>query len=121
VRQEGLAGAVTMMKIDVEGWENRVLAGGSESLSRPDAPVLQVEFTDAAARSAGSSCRELYGMLESMGYRMFVFDPARRVLVADPIRESYPYANLIAAKEPGMVNARLLRTSSAEGSAPRAH
>ena len=107
VRQEKLEGTVTMMKIDVEGWESRVLEGGRESLSRPDAPVLQVEFTDDAARSAGSSCRELYGTLEGLGYALYVFDPAQRTLMAEPVRESYPYANLIAAKDPDMVNARL--------------
>jgi len=45
-----------MMKIDVEGWENHVLSGGTETFSLPDAPVLQVEFTDQAAQLAGSSC-----------------------------------------------------------------
>ena len=107
VREQRLAGAVTMMKIDVEGWESRMLTGGLKSLAGADAPVLQVEFTDEAARSAGSSCRELYEMLEGIGYRLFVFNPERRALVAEPLRDRYPYANLIAAKDPGLVNARL--------------
>ncbi len=34
-----------MMKIDVEGWENRVLDGASAKLAASDAPLLQVEFT----------------------------------------------------------------------------
>ena len=59
LREGNLLGNVTMMKIDVEGWESRVLAGGKEVFTRPDAPVLQVEFTDAAAKAAGSSCRQL--------------------------------------------------------------
>ena len=73
-RDHNLSGMVTMMKIDVEGWESRVLAGGKEVFARLDAPVLQVEFTDAAAKAAGSSCRSLYEFLESLGYRMFVYD-----------------------------------------------
>ena len=67
--EHDLNGRVTMMKIDVEGWENRVLAGGYQNLSRADAPVLQVEFTQRAAESAGSSCTALYEALERFGYQ----------------------------------------------------
>jgi hypothetical protein len=51
---------MTIMKMGVEGWERRVLAGRWEMLSRSDSPVLQVEFADDAARAAGSSYRALY-------------------------------------------------------------
>jgi FkbM family methyltransferase len=102
-----LSGMVTMMKIDVEGWESRVLAGGKEVFARPDAPVLQVEFTDAAAEAAGSSCRDLYEFLKSLGYRMFVYDSHQRSLAPEGLREQYPYVNLIAAKNPDFVNERL--------------
>jgi FkbM family methyltransferase len=106
-REHNLFGRVTMMKIDVEGWETRVLLGASETLSRMDAPVLQVEFTEEASRAAGSSCAELYHLLEDRGYQMFVYDVKSRKLVRDPLRESYPYLNLIAAKRPEQVAARL--------------
>jgi len=102
-----LIGRVTMMKIDVEGWESRVLAGGKEAFTRADAPVLQVEFTDEAAKAAGSSCRSLFECLESFGYRMFLYDPSRGELVPERLRDQYPYINLIAAKNPEFVNARL--------------
>ena len=102
-----LRGKVTMMKIDVEGWESKVLAGACESLQRPDAPLLQVEFTEEAALLAGSTCAELYRNLESLGYRMHVFDIGKRCLVPDPIRESYPYQNLFATKDLEAVNSRL--------------
>lgn len=98
-QQHGLVGRVTMMKIDVEGWESHVLLGGRETLSRLDAPILQVEFTDQAAQMAGSSCAELYHLLEEFGYKMFVYDPKARQLVPDPLRDNYPYLNLIAAKQ----------------------
>jgi FkbM family methyltransferase len=106
-RAHNLSGAVTMMKIDVEGWESRVLAGGKEAFARPDAPVLQVEFTDAAAKAAGSSCHNLYEFLESLGYRMFVYNSCKRSLAQEGMREQYPYVNLIAAKNPVFVNERL--------------
>jgi FkbM family methyltransferase len=101
------ADRVTMMKIDVEGWESKVIAGGKEMLSRPDSPVLQVEFTDDAAEAAGSSCDYLYASLESLGYRMFVYDPDRRRLVREERRDRYPYANLLAIKNHDFVTERL--------------
>jgi FkbM family methyltransferase len=107
-----LLGNVTMMKLDVEGWEAHVLAGGKNALSREDAPVLQVEFTDAVAAAAGTSCRELYQVLEDLGYRMFVYDPWKRQLLDDPIRESYPYVNLIASKNLENTNIRLRESVS---------
>jgi FkbM family methyltransferase len=105
--QHNLVGAVTMMKIDVEGWESRVLAGGREIFSRADAPLLQVEFEDHAAKTAGSSCRDLYRLLEDFGYRMFVYDAGARCLVREPMRDHYPFQNLVAAKNEEFVNSRL--------------
>jgi hypothetical protein len=102
-----LSGNVTMMKIDVEGWESRVLAGGREMLSRSDSPLLQVEFTDDAAQAAGSSCRALYESLESLGYRMYVYDAGRRTLAQDGLRDRYPYVNLLAVKNCELVNERV--------------
>lgn len=106
-RENELIGHVTMMKIDVEGWEAFVLKGGVKVLSRADAPVLQVEFTEQAALSAGSSCKELYHLLEDLGYQMFVYDVKSKRLIPDPLRKSYPYLNLIATKQPESVMARL--------------
>ncbi|HJZ67478.1 MAG TPA: FkbM family methyltransferase, partial [Blastocatellia bacterium] len=106
-RQHDLTGVVTMMKIDVEGWESRVLAGGKRVFSRMDAPVLQVEFTDEAAMAAGSSCKDLYKTLEHLGYRMFVYDPEMRALVPESMRDEYVYVNLIAVKNPDVVSARV--------------
>jgi FkbM family methyltransferase len=105
--KHNLLGRIAMMKLDVEGWEARVLSGAKQALSREGAPLLQVEFTDATAASAGSSCEELYHVLESLGYRMFIYDSWRNELIHDPIRESYPYVNLIATKRPEEANLRL--------------
>jgi FkbM family methyltransferase len=106
-RERDLVGSVTMMKIDVEGWEARVLGGGKQFFARSDAPVLQVEFTDEAAEAAGSSCRALYDCLQSFGYKMFVYDSGERRLMAESRREKYPYLNLLAAKDPDFVELRL--------------
>ena len=106
-RNRALLGAVTMMKIDVEGWEVHVLRGANEALSGVNAPLLQIEFADTVAASAGSSCKELYKMLEDLGYHMFIYDPRKRKLIHDPLRESYPYVNLIATKKPEEAAIRL--------------
>jgi FkbM family methyltransferase len=110
--QHDLAGAVTMMKIDVEGWESRVLAGGKQVFARMDAPVLQIEFSEGAARAAGSSCKDLYETLEHLGYRMFGYDPEMRALVPESMRDEYIYVNLIAAKNPDVVSARVRAATS---------
>ncbi len=68
-QEHQLIGRVAAMKIDVEGWEARVLSGASKTLSRGDAPLLQVELTEDAARMAGSTCAELYHLPEELGNR----------------------------------------------------
>jgi FkbM family methyltransferase len=104
--RHSLVGRVTMMKIDVEGWERRVLAGASEVLKRDDAPLLQVEFADEAAASGASSCQELYHILQALGYELFRYDLVAG-LRPEPLRESYPYTNLLAIKDVGKVVKRL--------------
>lgn len=101
------SGSVTMMKIDVEGWESRVLEGGKEFFTGSDAPVLQVEFTDKAAEAAGSSCHALYERLQSYGYGMFVYDAEKGRLVHESRRAKYPNLNLIAAKNPDFIDSRI--------------
>lgn len=109
-KDHNLIGSVTMMKIDVEGWEIRVLKGAINTLSRKDAPVLIVEFTEEAAVSAGTSCKELYYGLEDLGYRIFKYDTISRKIYFDPPREIYSYSNLIATKDPNYINNRLRRS-----------
>lgn len=106
---QSLVGRVAMMKIDVEGWEMRVLAGAAAVLTRDDAPLLQVEFTDQAARAAGSTCGALYNKICSFGYSLYTYDPTTSKLVPEPLRDEYPYANLIATKDPCRVESRLTR------------
>jgi FkbM family methyltransferase len=109
VHENNLAGRVTMMKIDVEGWESRILSGGIETLKRQDAPVLQIEFTDQASQSAGTTCQALYCQLEELGYQMYIYNEKVKQIIPDPIRDSYPYLNLLATKHPDDINARLKR------------
>lgn len=107
VQENDLMGKVTLMKIDVEGWESRVLKGGATSLSKEDAPVLIVEFTDKCAQAAGTSCRALYMQLCDLGYRVFRYDARTNTLLPEALREAYPYDNLIAVKRQRAVELRL--------------
>lgn len=63
-----------VVKIDVEGWEPNVLRGGKSLLSRPDSPLLLVEFCEEALRGAGSSCLELHSILREYGYSLRIVD-----------------------------------------------
>jgi len=110
--RQGLAGRVALMKIDVEGWEQRVLRGARRSLSRHDAPTLVVEFTDANARAAGTTCQDLYKEVEGLGYRLFTYDLSRRILLAAPRLDYYDYTNLLATKDPNAVVTRLQSRSA---------
>lgn len=94
-----LDGKVALMKIDVEGWETKVLAGAVRSLSRPDAPVLQVEFTEDAAQSAGSSTPALFNQIQSLGYRLYRWNPWESTLQQEAPGSTYPYINLFAIKD----------------------
>jgi len=107
VIQHQLQDKVSLMKIDVEGWESYVLSGGMETLSREDAPVLLIEFTEQAAQLANSSCRELYQALENLGYQMFIYNPEDRDLTPYPLQINFPNLNLIAAKKTKIVESRL--------------
>ncbi len=106
-QEHNLVGRVSLMKIDVEGWETNVLKGATRTLSRDDAPVLQVEFTDAAADASGASCQELYESIERLGYRLFRYDERTRALVPEPMRDAFGYVNLFAVKHLASVHSRL--------------
>lgn len=58
---------VSLIKIDVQGAEERVLAGATEILGR-FRPALYVEVDDAALRQMGSSAERVFGRLQSAGY-----------------------------------------------------
>lgn len=112
VHEHALAGRVTAIKIDVEGWENQVLAGAEDLLAADDAPVLCVEFTEQAAQLADSSCAALYERLERLGYRMFTVGPHAADLQPFPAPAHFPNVNLLATKNLGAVLERL-RTAPA--------
>lgn len=102
-----LSGSRCTIKIDVEGWESQVLSGGREFLSRDDAPLLCVEFTEDAAALAGSSCASLYRSLENLGYEILGISAPPLEVARFPFREMFPNVNLLATKNPAELRARL--------------
>ena len=107
VREHGLSGRRCTIKIDVEGWEAQVLAGGREFLSGDEAPLLCVEFTEEAAALAGSSCAGLYRFLEDLGYRIFSINPQPLEVRPFPLPDIFPNVNMIATKNPAEIQARI--------------
>lgn len=63
-------GRVRLIKVDVEGWEARVLTGAAATLGGPEAPDLLVEFSSEAACAAGAELETLWRLLSDHGYRM---------------------------------------------------
>ena len=61
---------IDFVKIDVEGHEMRVLAGGTEILCRSK-PLMLIEFNPQALRRSNTSAVELEDKLRSMGYTLF--------------------------------------------------
>lgn len=90
---------VDLVKVDVEGWELNVLKGAAELMSRHDAPVLMVEFTEENAFSAGYYCGELFDYVKSFGYEWYLFNPKEGSLDLQFKKLHYPYENLIAIKD----------------------
>lgn len=111
VHDQHLDNKITMIKIDVEGWETHVLAGGQGVLSAADAPILQIEFAEEARASAGSTSDELYRSLTSLGYQLFSFEAEAGALA--PVSQSQvknAHLNVIAAKDPAIITSRLERS-----------
>lgn len=65
---------VSLIKIDVQGAETKVIAGARHTLSECR-PALCVEVDDSALRQQGSSCAELMGTLCALGYRVHRLRP----------------------------------------------
>lgn len=106
LREHNVSG-ISLMKIDVEGWEIPVLKGGMEFFKSGSAPDLLVEFTEENCINAGFSCRELYIVLAGAGYSMYTYDDNRRILTEEPIRNKYTHLNIIATKNIERVRSRI--------------
>jgi FkbM family methyltransferase len=72
---------IGFIKIDVEGFEYRVLFGAIETIETTN-PAMLIEVNDGALRRAGSSREELIDIVEYLGYSHSITD--RRIKYSDP-------------------------------------
>ena len=96
-----------LIKIDVEGWELELLKGGKKLFEMKNAPSLMVEFTDENVTNAGTTCKELYQYLSHLGYKLFTYNKRKGKLKSAPIKDYYPYENIIATKNLKFIQKRL--------------
>lgn len=95
---------IDLIKIDVEGWEERVLRGGIATLLSMN-PVLILEFCTPAAKNANSSCSGISSLLKNLGYDLYRYHSSNRDLEAvQEGRNSWVFANLIAIKRQSLSN-----------------
>ena len=73
---------VSLLKIDVQGAEMRVLRGARQLLERYQ-PTLYVEVDDKALAEAGASAEMLTAYLAALGYEMYDLDHSDAIPV-DP-------------------------------------
>jgi FkbM family methyltransferase len=87
---------ISLIKIDVEGWEKFVLLGGEEHFRRQVCPTIIIEFVDQNAKNAGYTCIDLYSQLKAYGYEIYNIN--NQIIQKEILKESYEYSNLIATK-----------------------
>lgn len=85
------------IKIDVEGWEENVLIGAKQILTK-FSPTLLIEFTKDNLLRANSSFQKLINLLSNYGYSLFEYIPRYKklVLVDD---WNFEHKNIIAIKK----------------------
>lgn len=64
---------IDMVKIDVQGWEKKVLLG-SLNLLKTHKPILIVEFESFQLSKTNTTCKELYDFIRSCDYYIFYLE-----------------------------------------------
>jgi FkbM family methyltransferase len=68
-KELGEPGPLQLLKVDVEGFESRVLDGATALLERHRPPMF-IEFNAPILEDAGTTCAALLAHCEAMGYRV---------------------------------------------------
>ena len=96
-----------MIKIDVEGFESKVVAGGECTLSRKDGPnAILMELRGHGSRY-GFSEKEVHEKMLQYGYKPFVYDPKRRELDAWQCNEADKLGDMIYIRDDRKAKGRL--------------
>jgi FkbM family methyltransferase len=84
---------IDLMKIDVQGFEGKVIRGATEVLER-DRPTIVCEFEERWLNGAGTSSVQLKHDLHALGYRPHRITPEGG-LAAVSLDEVHSFANLV--------------------------
>lgn len=68
---DNITGLVRMIKINVQGWELEVLKGAKTFLSRPDAPIICIEYCDLYSTHGGLLSDVYKTICDLNDYRIF--------------------------------------------------
>ena len=88
---------VAFVKVDVEGFETRVLRGMRESLRRWK-PIVTTEIIPSWLSRAGSSVAELFSVMHDLGYEAFALSTRRQGMRHRLRLEALPTAGRHTAK-----------------------
>ena len=87
-----------LIKVDVEGYEARVLDGATRLLAGNPRPFVVLETGDRLADQIGESARSVLGRLEALGYRLYrLEEQALRAETSSVSRAGGELANYLAA------------------------
>jgi FkbM family methyltransferase len=64
---------ISLIKLDVQGWELKVLSGATELIKRHK-PVLIVEFENFQLAKTNTSCKDLFDFIREQGYYIYFLD-----------------------------------------------
>jgi len=110
VNENLLTGHIAMIKVDVEGWEAPLIVGGWQTLSRSDAPLLQLEFNQSPKEGTNPLNLRVSQLLHELGYQLFTFEAKARQFSPFDVRLIRHQTNVIAAKDVSQAKSRLKDT-----------
>lgn len=95
----------TLIKMDVEGWESEVIAGGMDTLRNPNLMAIIIEL-NGSGKKFGFDEKEIVRTLQGCGFREHSYDPLTRVLSRISGKNSQG-SNTIFVKDKAIVDFRL--------------
>ncbi|HET6413107.1 MAG TPA: FkbM family methyltransferase [Anaeromyxobacter sp.] len=98
---------VALLKLDVEGAEPEALEGAAGAISSRLVRVFLVEFAEPNLQRRGFSTAQLGTLISRLGLTLCDFSPEERKLVPCSTENPIWFRNLVAARDPEEVEARL--------------